>query len=96
MVQTGDDPIFIARRMVIFVSEDVDLADPHALTLANDVFKAVQTIGYPEYSINLVHGVCYLAQAPKSRASYYAYLAAEQGWGTCQYHLTFVMLQPSL
>lgn len=78
MVQSGEDPIFIARRMVIFASEDVGLADPHALTLANDVFKAVQTIGYPECAINLAHGTCYLAQAPKSRASYYAYLAAEQ------------------
>jgi len=78
MVQAGEDPIFIARRMVIFASEDVGLADPHALTLANDVFKAVQTIGYPECAINLGHGACYLAQAPKSRASYYAYLAAEE------------------
>jgi len=76
MVESGEDPIFIARRMVIFASEDVGLADPHALTLANDVFKAVQTIGYPECAINLAHGSCYLAQAPKSRASYYAYLAA--------------------
>jgi putative ATPase len=77
MVQAGEDPIFIARRMVIFASEDVGLADPHALTVANDVFKSVQIIGYPECAINLAHGTCYLAQAPKSRASYYAYLAAE-------------------
>lgn len=78
MIEAGEDPIFIARRMVIFASEDVGLADHHALTLANDVFKAVQTIGYPECAINLAHGACYLAQAPKSRASYYAYLAAQQ------------------
>jgi len=76
MVEAGEDPVFIARRMVIFASEDVGLADPHALTLANDVFKAVETIGYPECAINLSHGAVYLAQAPKSRASYDAYFAA--------------------
>jgi putative ATPase len=76
MIESGEDPIFIARRMVIFSSEDIGLADPQALTLANDVFKSVQTIGYPECAINLAHGVCYLAKAPKSRASYDALLAA--------------------
>lgn len=84
MVESGEDPIFIARRMVIFASEDIGLANPEALTLANAVFKAVQVIGYPECSINLAHGVCYLAQSPKSRASYYAYLAAVEDakkWG---------------
>lgn len=75
MVEAGEDPLFIARRMVIFASEDIGLADSSALTVANSVFKAVETIGYPECAINLAHGVCYLAQAPKSRASYYAYLA---------------------
>ena len=76
MTQAGEDPLFIARRMVIFASEDIGLADPHALTVANNVFRAVETIGYPECSINLAHGVCYLALAPKSRDSYNAYLAA--------------------
>jgi len=76
MVEAGEDPKFIARRMVIFASEDIGLADPHALTLANSVFRAVETIGYPECAINLSHGVCYLAHAPKSRASYNAYNAA--------------------
>lgn len=75
MVEAGEDPKFIARRMVIFASEDIGLADPHALTVANNVFRAVEIIGYPECAINLAHGVCYLAQAPKSRHSYYAYLA---------------------
>lgn len=76
MVQAGEDPKFIARRMVIFASEDIGLADSHALTIANDVFRAVQVIGYPECAINLAHGVCYLARAPKSKQSYLAYLQA--------------------
>lgn len=76
MVNAGEDPLFIARRMVIFASEDVGLADPQALTIANDVFRAVEIIGYPECAINLAHGTCYLAQAPKSRASYNGYGAA--------------------
>ena len=76
MVEAGEDPKFIARRMVIFASEDIGLADPYALTLANDVFRSVEIIGYPECAINLAHGVCYLAKAKKSRHSYYAYLAA--------------------
>jgi putative ATPase len=76
MVEAGEDPKFIARRMVIFASEDIGLADPYALTIANDVFRSVEIIGYPECAINLAHGVCYLAQAKKSRASYDAYLAA--------------------
>lgn len=76
MVQAGEDPKFIARRMVIFASEDIGLEDPHAITIANNVFRAVEIIGYPECSINLAHWVCYLAKAPKSKASYYAYLDA--------------------
>ncbi|GMU18874.1 MAG: ATPase AAA [Candidatus Babeliales bacterium] len=76
MVESGEDPKFIARRMVIFASEDIGLEDPMALTVANNVFRAVETIGYPECGINLAHGVCYLSRAPKSKASYYAYLEA--------------------
>lgn len=76
MVESGEDPKFIARRMVIFASEDIGLEDPMALTVANNVFRAVETIGYPECGINLAHGVCYLSKAPKSKASYYAYLEA--------------------
>lgn len=76
MVEAGEDPLFIARRMVIFASEDIGLADPQALTVANNVFRAVETIGYPEAAINLAHGACYLARAPKSKASYYAYFEA--------------------
>jgi putative ATPase len=76
MVEAGEDPKFIARRMVVFASEDVGLADPQALTVAHNVFRAVEIIGYPECAINLAHGVCYLAQAPKNRDSYNAYFEA--------------------
>jgi putative ATPase len=76
MIQAGEDPKFIARRMVIFASEDIGLADLHALTIANNAFRAVEIIGYPECAINLSHGVCYLALAPKNRDSYNGYFAA--------------------
>jgi putative ATPase len=76
MLQGGEDPKFIARRMVIFASEDIGMEDPHALVLANAVFRAVETIGMPECGINLSHGVVYLSQAPKSKAAYNAYNAA--------------------
>jgi putative ATPase len=76
MIEAGEDPKFIARRMVIFASEDIGMEDPQALPLANAVFRAVETIGYPEAGINLSHGVIYLSSAPKSKAAYYAYLAA--------------------
>lgn len=76
MVEAGEDPKFIARRMVIFASEDIGLEDPHALTLANSAFRAVEIIGYPECAINLSHVVCYLSMAPKSKATYRAYFEA--------------------
>jgi len=70
MVEAGEDPKFIARRMVIFASEDVGLAQPTALVVANEVFRACETIGYPECAINLAHGVAYLARAKKNRSAY--------------------------
>ncbi len=76
MIDAGEDPKFIARRMVIFASEDVGMALPTALVVANAVFRAVETIGLPEAQINLAHGVAYLASAPKSRASYQAFFSA--------------------
>ncbi len=76
MVASGEDPKFIARRMVVFASEDIGLADPSALNLANNVFRAVETIGMPEAGINLAHGAAYLSLAQKNRSSYDAYLAA--------------------
>jgi len=77
MVAAGEDPSFIARRMVIFASEDVGLAQPTALVVANAVFRAVEIIGYPEAAINLAHGVAYLAQSKKDRSAYDALRAAE-------------------
>ncbi|MEK7109109.1 MAG: replication-associated recombination protein A [Patescibacteria group bacterium] len=76
MVEAGEDPLFIARRMVVFASEDVGLAAPTALVVANAVFEACQKIGYPECAINLAHGVAYLAECKKSRKSYDAYFEA--------------------
>ena len=78
MIEAGEDPKFIARRMVIFASEDVGMAHATALVVANAVFRAVEIIGYPEAGINLAHGVVYLSKAPKNRASYDAYKAAMQ------------------
>lgn len=72
MIEAGEDPKFIARRMVIFASEDIGIANSSALMLANQVFDAVTKIGYPECSINLVHGVVYLAKSPKNRSCYSA------------------------
>ena len=77
MVASGEDPLFIARRMVIFSSEDIGMAQPTALVVANEVFRACEIIGYPECAINLAHGVVYLATAKKDRASYDALRAAQ-------------------
>jgi len=78
MVEAGEDPLFIARRMVIFASEDIGMAQPTALVVANEVFKACETIGYPECAINLAHGVVYLAKAPKNRSAYNGLRAAQE------------------
>ncbi len=76
MIQSGEDPKFIARRMVIFASEDIGLAQPTALVVANAVFRAVETIGLPEAGINLAHGVAYLSNCKKDRSAYDAYKSA--------------------
>ena len=76
MVDAGEDPKFISRRMVIFASEDIGLAQPTALVVANAVFEAVNKIGYPEATINLAHGVAYLALCKKDRRSYDAVFEA--------------------
>ncbi len=72
MIEAGEDALFIARRMVVFASEDIGNADPNALTLALSVFQSVERIGMPEGRIPLAQGVTYLASAPKSNASYVA------------------------
>ncbi|NVN96879.1 replication-associated recombination protein A [Candidatus Nomurabacteria bacterium] len=78
MLEAGEDPKFIARRMVIFASEDIGLALPTALVVANAVFQAVTTIGMPECGENLAHGVVYLSEAPKDRRAYDAYLKSKE------------------
>ena len=76
MVEGGEDPKYIARRMVIFASEDIGMAQPTALVVANEVFRACEVIGYPECAINLAHGTVYLAKAKKDRGAYEAYFRA--------------------
>lgn len=76
MIEAGEDAKFIARRMVIFASEDVGLAQPTALVVANAVFRAVETVGLPEAGINLAHAAAYLANCKKDRSAYNAYKAA--------------------
>ncbi|MGE3801404.1 MAG: replication-associated recombination protein A [Candidatus Kapaibacterium sp.] len=72
MLEGGEDPLFIARRMVILASEDIGNADPYAITLATNIFLALERIGMPEGRIILAQGVTYLATALKSNASYKA------------------------
>ncbi len=73
MIEAGEAPLFIARRMVIFASEDVSMADVHALPLALACFQACDVIGYPECAITLSHVAAYLATCPKSNETYVAY-----------------------
>ncbi len=78
MIEAGEDPLFIARRMVIFASEDIGMAMPTALVVANEVFRSCETIGYPECAINLAHGVVYLATSRKDRRAYDGLRAAQE------------------
>jgi putative ATPase len=72
MIESGEDPLFIARRMLILASEDIGNANPNALLLANTCFDAVHKTGYPECRIILSHCATYLACSPKSNAAYMA------------------------
>ena len=76
MLKGGEDPKFIARRLVILASEDVGNADPRALSIAVATFQAVEVIGMPECGINLAQAVTYLSSAPKSNRSYLGYKKA--------------------
>lgn len=78
MVEAGEDPLFIARRMVVFASEDVSMADAHALPLAIACMQACDLVGYPECAINLAHVAVYLASCPKSNETYVAFNAARE------------------
>ena len=78
MIEGGEDPKFIARRLIISASEDIGLANPNALLMANQAFDAVNKIGWPEGRIILSQATIYLATSPKSNASYNAINAALQ------------------
>lgn len=78
MIEGGEDPIFIARRMLIFASEDISNANPNALLLANACFEAVSKIGYPECRITLSQCAVYLANSAKSNSTYMALNYAQQ------------------
>ena len=78
MLESGEDPRFVARRLVIFASEDIGNADPMALLVANGAWDAVERVGLPECVLNLSHAVCYLATAPKSNACTVAIGAAQK------------------
>jgi putative ATPase len=78
MINAGEDPKFIARRMVIFASEDIGMAQPTALVVANEVFRSVEKVGLPECSINLAHGTVYLCLSKKDRSSYEGLIEAQK------------------
>lgn len=83
MLEAGEDPLYIARRLIRFASEDIGMADPNALTQAVAAYNAAHYIGVPECSVNLTQAVVYLASAPKSNALYVAYeLAREDALNT--------------
>ena len=78
MLVGGEDPLYIARRLIRFASEDIGLADPNALTLAVSCYQACHFIGMPECSVNLTEVVTYFAVAPKSNSLYVAYEKAKK------------------
>ncbi|HIU63693.1 MAG TPA: replication-associated recombination protein A [Candidatus Avacidaminococcus intestinavium] len=78
MLEAGEDPLYVARRIVRFASEDVGLPDPNALTIAIAAYQACHFIGMPECSVHLTQAVVYLSIAPKSNALYLAYESAKR------------------
>ena len=78
MLKGGENPKFIARRMVVLASEDIGNADPNGLTIATSAFTAIDYIGMPEAQLTLAQAATYLASAPKSNASYMAIAAAKK------------------
>ena len=78
MLEAGEDPLYIARRVTRFASEDVGLADPRALELSIAAYQACHFIGMPECSVHLTEAVVYLSLAPKSNALYMAYEHAKK------------------
>ena len=78
MLEAGEDPVYVARRVTRFASEDIGLADPRALEIAVNVFEACRLIGMPECSAHLTEAVVYMSLAPKSNALYTAYESAKK------------------
>jgi putative ATPase len=78
MLEAGEDPLYVARRLVRFASEDVGLADSNALVVAIAAYNAAHAIGMPECNVILAHAAAYLAKAPKSNALYTAYMAVQK------------------
>ena len=77
MLEAGEDPLYVARRLIRFASEDIGMADSRALEIATAAYQACHYIGMPECNVNLTHCVTYLALAPKSNALYMAYEKAK-------------------
>ena len=78
MLEAGEDPLYVARRVTRFASEDIGLADPHALEVAVSAYQACHFIGMPECSVHLTEAVVYMSLAPKSNALYVAYERAKK------------------
>ena len=78
MLEGGEDPLYVARRVTRFAAEDIGLADPHALEIAVAAYHACHFIGMPECSVHLAEAVIYLSVAPKSNAAYVAYEQAKK------------------
>ena len=78
MLEGGEDPLYIARRVTRFASEDIGLADPHALEIAVAAYQACHFIGMPECSVHLTEAVIYMSMAPKSNAMDVAYMMARR------------------
>lgn len=78
MLEAGEDPLYVARRVTRFASEDIGLADPRALEIAVSAYQACHFIGMPECSVHLTEAVVYMSLAPKSNALYVAYERAKK------------------
>ncbi|MDR3645044.1 MAG: replication-associated recombination protein A, partial [Clostridia bacterium] len=78
MLESGEDPLYVARRVIRFASEDIGMADPRALDIALAAYEAAHTIGMPECAVNLAQAVVYMSCAPKSNALYLAYEHAKK------------------
>ncbi len=78
MLEAGEDPLYVARRLIRFASEDIGLANPQALTIATSAYEAAHYIGMPECTVNLSEAVVYLSVSPKSNALYIAYESAKK------------------